>query len=226
MLITAILGSPHGFKGNTSVLASWLLWEAEQAGAKIMGISLGDYDIRPCLGCEACQKSEACPVDDDFNSIIKAVENSDGIVLVSPMHFFGCSASMKTFIERSRSILLRQQWAGKYGAVVMTSGDTGCGKATRTLLGFLQAAGCWTVGSVHAMVSSWQDEDQRRQPFRDACALGLRLTRAIRQQQVFEEQRPVIEAYGQHLQCMNSTQIFTEHGKRLAVSPLLHEVTS
>lgn len=35
MIIAAILASPHGIKGNTNVLASWLLYEAEQAGARI-----------------------------------------------------------------------------------------------------------------------------------------------------------------------------------------------
>jgi multimeric flavodoxin WrbA len=213
MNITAILASPHGIKGNTSVLASWLLYEAEQAGARIAAISLSDCAVEPCLGCDTCAGGATCRMGDDFGLILRSAEKSDGIVLISPMHFFGCSASMKTFIDRSRSVLLSQQWAGKYGAVVMTSGGTDCQNAAEYLANFLRAAGCCTVGSVHAPISSWRDGAKREQSFDDARKLGRNLVRAIRTRQVFEEQQPVVEAYRDHLQCIGGPPSFATHGK-------------
>lgn len=219
MIITAILASPHGIKGNTSVLASWLLWEAEQAGARIVGVSLRDSTVEPCLGCDKCLGTDGCAIGDDFKRIMGIATRSDGIVLISPMHFFGCSSRMKTFIDRCRRLLLDQSWKGKHAAVVMTSGATDCRNAAEYLLHFLQAAGCWTVGSVHAAVSSWRhNEDARERSFAEARALGRRLTQAIRTRQVFEEQRPVVEAFRDHLQCMRPSRLFTEHGKVAAWS--------
>lgn len=202
MNIAAILASPHGVKGNTSVLASWLLHEAEQAGARITGVSLSDCDVEPCLGCDKCIGSDDCSMDDDFGRVCKIAAQAEGIVLASPMHFFNCSSYMKTFIDRCRGLLMRQSWKGKYGAVVMSSADTDCRNAAEYLAGFLRAAGCWTVGSIYATVSSWRNETKREQSFDDSRKLGRNLVSAIRKHRVFEEQQIVVEAYRNHLQCI------------------------
>ena len=57
MIVTCILGSPHGIKGNTAVLATWLLWEAELDGARITGVSLSDCAARPCQGLRYLRRS-------------------------------------------------------------------------------------------------------------------------------------------------------------------------
>lgn len=213
MNITAILGSPHGIKGSSSALASWLLYEAELSGARIQGISLSDCGLEPCLGCDKCVGANDCPLNDDFQRVLDLTAGADGIVLISPMHFFSCSSYMKTFIDRCRGLLLRQSWKGKYGAVVMTSGDTDCHNASKHLLAFLRAAGCWTVGIVHARTSSWNDELEMEGSFHAARVLGYRLVEAIRNHEAFEDQQVVVDAYRDHLCCMAAVPLSQSHGR-------------
>lgn len=199
MIVTAILASPHGIKGYTSVLTSWVLWEAEKAGAAITGLSLKDYRVSPCRGCDECHKTGQCVQRDDFQTLARAISNSDGIVLASPMHFFNVSAQMKAFVDRSGSMVIRQPWEGKYGAVVMTSGATDCHSVEEYLLSFLRLMGCWTVGSVSATVATLTGIESRDQSFEAARELGRELARRIRGNQPFPEQVPVKEAFRDHM---------------------------
>jgi len=202
MIVTAVLGSPHGIKGYTSVLASWVLWEAEQAGAAVTGLSLEDYRVSPCHGCDQCHKTGRCPQKDDFPRLARAISNAGGIVLASPMHFFNVSAQTKAFIDRCGSMVMRQPWDGKYGVAVMTSGATDCRNVEEYLLSFMRSMGCWTVGSVSATVASLKDMDSREEAFEAARKLGRDLARCMRDRQTFAEQVPVKDAFRDHMQCL------------------------
>mgnify|MGYP001164243381 FL=1 len=195
MKIVEILGSPHGIKGNTSVLSSQVLLAAERAGAAVAGLSLSDYEVKPCLGCNACHKTGRCPQRDDFDKVKQACRNADGIVLASPNYIFNVSAQMKAFLDRCCGPLHCQAWEGKYGLAVVTSGGGGCEEVERYLLRFMRAMGCWTVGSIGAEAFRLADDCAREGCFEAARQLGVRMVEAIRGKETFPDQQAEKDAF-------------------------------
>jgi multimeric flavodoxin WrbA len=188
--IVAILGSPHGIKGNTGQLLAEVVRGAQGAGAMTTILSLADHDVGPCLACDACHRTGQCPQRDDFRQFKDAMTGADGIILASPNYIVSVSAQMKALMDRSCGLLHIQGLEGKYAAAVETSGGTGGEDVQQYLLKFLRAAGCWTVGSVGA--TGWQlaQEATRAKALAAAADLGGRLVEAITKKETFPDQAP------------------------------------
>jgi len=117
MKILAINGSRRK-NGNTSCLVQSLLSAAEKAGAEVESLSLGDYAIDACTGCEGCRDSWQCVIEDDFSGIVRRMDEADGVILGSPTYWYSVTSDMKRFVDRCYSLIQypvsRRQWIGKY----------------------------------------------------------------------------------------------------------------
>ncbi len=122
MKLVAIMGSPHGMKGNTGRLLSSLLDAAGDAGAQVTTFLLGDMDVAPCRGCDVCHKVGKCAIKDDFQTILAAMLDADAIVLASPNYIFSVSAQLKALFDRCCGAVHLQAMEGKYAAAVVTAG--------------------------------------------------------------------------------------------------------
>ncbi len=91
-----ILGSPNK-NGATQALFSFF-------NQKHMGKALWVYDkkIKPCIGCDRCQKEKKCFIKDDMVEIYKAIKEASLIVFFSPIYFFGFPAPLKALIDRTQ----------------------------------------------------------------------------------------------------------------------------
>lgn len=98
--ITILVGSVRR-GGNTELLADAF---AEGAGQRneVEVVSVADYRIHPCTGCNRCFANEdyACVQDDDMALIYEKLRNADTLVVASPVYFYGISAQLKTLIDR------------------------------------------------------------------------------------------------------------------------------
>ena len=99
MNILIISGSPRK-GGNTELLA-----EAFAKGAvehhHVEIISVRDYKVNPCLGCNACFKTDGiCAQKDDMAIIYEKMNQTDMLVIASPVYFYGISAQLKAVIDR------------------------------------------------------------------------------------------------------------------------------
>ena len=100
MNILILSGSPRK-NGNTDLLV-----EAFAKGASekhhIEIVSVHDYTVHPCTGCNACFSSEgnACVQKDDMPLIYEKLADADMLVIASPVYFYGLSAQLKAFIDR------------------------------------------------------------------------------------------------------------------------------
>ena len=100
MSILIISGSPRK-GGNTELLA-----EAFAKGAAkhhhVEIVSVRDYKVNPCLGCNACFKSDAntCAQKDDMTVIYEKMSQADMLVIASPVYFYSISAQLKAVIDR------------------------------------------------------------------------------------------------------------------------------
>jgi len=69
MKILAIMGSPHGMKGNTGRLLEEVLAGVQQVGGKVELVSLAESKVLPCVSCYACHKTGTCVLKDDFEEM-------------------------------------------------------------------------------------------------------------------------------------------------------------
>jgi multimeric flavodoxin WrbA len=117
--ICAVFGSPRR-KGNTSTLLRRAIEGAKDSGAEVSEIVLRDQKLSPCLEIYACEKTGKCAIRDDFSDIIDKILESDGLILASPIFFYGVSAHTKILIDRCQSL-----WMKKYRVEKDDSKKTG-----------------------------------------------------------------------------------------------------
>ena len=101
MKIVAFCGS---FKknGNTATAIKRVLAGAEAAGAETELFYLGDYTIKPCTGCQACEKTHKCVIkDDDIAPIHAAIASCDAIVVGTPTYYGDITGLFKNYVDRN-----------------------------------------------------------------------------------------------------------------------------
>ena len=102
MKYTILMGSPNK-RGHTAALLEPFMDENEIMGIEQDVVRLYDRNIKPCLGCKACQDVKdrlGCVQEDDFEAIFNSIQTSDVIVFATPIHSWYCTAPMKTLMDR------------------------------------------------------------------------------------------------------------------------------
>ncbi len=107
MKIIGIDGSPRK-DGNTEKLVRKILAGAEEAGGRTEFLKLADLAINYCMGCGACRATGECVMDDDMELVYNALQQSDVIVLGSPIYAWQVSGNTKVFMDRLCRVLTPQ----------------------------------------------------------------------------------------------------------------------
>lgn len=102
--IIAITGS-YRKDGIIERAVEIILKAAAEKGAETETIRLVDHPLEFCLNCRKCTQQEGsqrgtCIQHDGMADILDRIEAAHGLVLASPVNFFGCTAVMQRFIER------------------------------------------------------------------------------------------------------------------------------
>ena len=87
--------------GNTARLAqSFAEGAAKNNNVEI--ISVADYNVNPCIGCNSCftREGNKCFQNDDMMQIYEKLRNADIVVIASPVYFYGISAQLKAIVDR------------------------------------------------------------------------------------------------------------------------------
>ncbi len=87
-------------KSNSDILAERLIAGAEDAGHEVEHISLKGKEIRFCIGCLACQKTQKCILEDDAVRIAGKVKDADTLVFATPIYYYEMCGQMKTLLDR------------------------------------------------------------------------------------------------------------------------------
>ena len=99
MKLLAIVGSGRT-GGNTDRLTDAFLQGAAACGHQTVKFHLGETEVRPCLGCNACAGGGGCVQDDGMRELLPAFLDCDAAVLATPVYFWGFSAQLKAFVDR------------------------------------------------------------------------------------------------------------------------------
>jgi len=102
MKVTVFNGAPRK-KGYTRELIELFRAGAESAGGDVEVIHLSEKNVKPCIGCFHCwnpNRDGRCSQRDEMDQLIETFQDSDAVVLATPVYYYSFSAIMKAFIER------------------------------------------------------------------------------------------------------------------------------
>lgn len=128
MIVTIFNGTPRK-NGNTAELTKCLISELRKEGHTADEVFLNDLDIKGCQNCGKCQKRSdgECSIHDDMTGLYKRFEESDAVIIASPIYMWNFTACAKAFIDRLHALCNEERtfnaMYGKKIAMAMTMGD-------------------------------------------------------------------------------------------------------
>src|SRR5690606_17818794 len=101
MKIIGINGSPRK-NCNTAALIGKALEGAQSRGVETELIHLYDLDYKGCKSCFACKLKDGksygtCAARDDLTPVLKKIEETDAIILGSPIYLGTATGEMRSF---------------------------------------------------------------------------------------------------------------------------------
>ncbi len=185
MRILGIMGSPR-LGGNTDLLLDAALNGAQSGGAEVEKIVIDKLNISPCREHYGCFEDGNCVIRDDMDALYPKLLAADGVVVASPMFFYGITAQLKALIDRCQALwarkhVLKQSWPGDgrkgaFIAVGATKGEKLFDGSIATVRYFFK-----TIGVEYAEellirgVDQKGDIQQHASALKDAFELGRRL---------------------------------------------------
>ena len=99
MKILGIEGGPRK-DGNTEKLVRQVLAGAQETGCRTEFLKLAELTINYCRGCGSCRATGQCVIEDDMDRVVEAIQQSDVVVLGSPIYAWQVSGTTKVFMDR------------------------------------------------------------------------------------------------------------------------------
>ena len=99
MKVLLLNGSPHE-KGCTYTALSEVAAALESDGVTAEILWVGASPTMGCMGCGGCRKIGYCVRDDVVNQIIDQLEDCDGLVVGSPVHYAAASGQITCIMDR------------------------------------------------------------------------------------------------------------------------------
>jgi hypothetical protein len=104
MKVLAVVASARR-TGNSEILAKEMLAALPESVDKTM-LRLADLTVEPCKACYACLPAgKDCVIQDDFESFLQQVRDSDAVIIASPVYFLGMHTRLKLLCDRFISVL-------------------------------------------------------------------------------------------------------------------------
>jgi multimeric flavodoxin WrbA len=122
LTFVALMGSER-VHGNTAQVLSSVSRFLAARQVRLQVLKLTTLKLAACGPCGDCNRRTApCALDDDMPSVIDAMRRADGIIYAAPVHAFGMSQTMQSFLERAGVGFLRfeRPLANKVAGVIVT----------------------------------------------------------------------------------------------------------
>ena len=104
MKLIAFCGSARK-QGNTAKMIQQVIAGAKSVGAETELVNLFDLNYKDCISCYACKLKDSasfghCMINDELKPLLARIEQSDVIVLGSPIYYGNLSGQMRSFTDR------------------------------------------------------------------------------------------------------------------------------
>jgi multimeric flavodoxin WrbA len=98
---TILIGSSRK-NGSTRILAAEAERGLREQGIETTTVLLNDLNMKGCQACYWCKKNDlaACAVNDDMQKIHRLMQESDGLIVATPIYFAGVTAQTKAWLDR------------------------------------------------------------------------------------------------------------------------------
>ena len=108
--VLVIMGGPRRGQNTERLLDKFLegLRDSKEE-THIKKVYLKDMNINHCIGCGYCEKTGKCFMNDDMDTLYKDFDETDAVVIASPMFFNSVTSYTKTMIDRCQIF-----WSSKY----------------------------------------------------------------------------------------------------------------
>ena len=150
--ILLLVGSPRK-KGNTGIMADYIFNHPSLSSFQISKLFLYDYDIKPCVDCRGCKRGDmVCIVEDEMEKIYKKIDDTDILIIGSPIYWFGPTAITKLLLDRLRPYYANKKMRGKKGVLLLPagSGEGDCDLTIEMFKRSFDALGVEFLGAVTA----------------------------------------------------------------------------
>ena len=122
MKVLLINGSPHK-NGTTFRALNEVANELNANGIETEIVCIGNKSIVGCDVCGACSKLGKCVKDDLANEIIDKINESDGLIVGSPVYYASLNGSLKSLLDRV--FFAKKSFANKPAAAVAVARRAG-----------------------------------------------------------------------------------------------------
>ena len=124
MKVLMINGSPRK-NGNTAAALAEMEKVFLEEGIEVETVQIGHKNIRGCVACGGCRPGGKCVFDDGVNELAEKFEQSDGLVLASPVYYASANATLVAAMDRLFHAT-RFSKTMKVGASVVIARRGGC----------------------------------------------------------------------------------------------------
>ncbi len=107
-LIIGIGGSPRKEGNSASILKYVLKYLEDREGLQTKLIYPYALDFEPCIELLECLDSGDCGLDDGLDELYTEIANAAGIIISTPVFFYGFPGRMKSFIDRVQPYFVRR----------------------------------------------------------------------------------------------------------------------
>ena len=166
--------------GNTELLAGAFA-EGARLHNEVEIVSVADYRIHPCTGCNRCFSNEdhVCVQNDDMALIYEKLRNADTLVVASPVYYASANATLIACLDRlfySTSF----DKTMKVGASIVVARRGGCTAAFDELNKY------FTISRMPVVSSQYWNCVHGRAPGEAACdAEGMQTMRTLARNMAF-----------------------------------------
>lgn len=95
-----IINGATRINGNTDIIVGEIINGAKNAGLNPNLIELRNKHISNCIGCYSCREKFECSIRDNMTEIRALIDESELLILASPLYWCGVTGLMKTFLDR------------------------------------------------------------------------------------------------------------------------------
>ena len=99
MKVLMINGSPRA-NGNTSLALKEMEKIFHENGIETEIVTVGNKEMRGCIGCATCVERGKCVFDDLVNETAPKFEAADGLVIASPVYYASANGTLISFLDR------------------------------------------------------------------------------------------------------------------------------
>lgn len=129
MKVLAISGSPRK-DGNTEILIKYALEPFREKGWEVKEFFLSEKTVNPCCGCDYCEHTGQCAIeDDDMDILYEEYESCDALIIGSPAYYRNVTSQLKAVFDRTYAVRGKKPLQGKVGGAIAVGRGEGGGQS-------------------------------------------------------------------------------------------------